>query len=332
MPRTIRQVERQLYILLLLSWYQEGITVKELHAKLLAEGISVSPRTIRRDLDDLTLASFPLYEEKRGKTVYFKAGKFKMPDTYFTFEEMAALHFLKELLEPVSFLPVTQSAYRIICQSIANLPHLNKKFIQNLKQYFKVELALLDPQEKISRAVLESLSKAVLEHRVIKVLYYSFSSDALGEREIEPYFITIKNNHYYLIGYCRLRQEVRDFRVSRFRDVSLQDEHFTRKKRFSYQDYIRHSWKILKNEKIYPLKIRFDARSARFVKEYHGDQADRLKELPDGSLLFYRRVAGLEEVLPWVLSFGAGAEVLCPAELRAAVKKHLQQMQALYCR
>lgn len=238
MSENIKQVERQLYILSLLSWYPEGITVKELHRKLSFEGINVSQRTVRRDLDNLTLANFPLFEEKKGNTIYYKVRKFKLPDACFTFSELVALYFLKELLEPISFLPVAKNAHRFIYEIIENLPRLNQKFIINLQDHFIIEQTLLNPQEKTSRLILETLSKAIIEHKVISATYYSFSSNTLTEREIEPYFITINNRHYYLVGYCHLRNEVRDFRVSRFQKVAITDISYTQKKSFSYQDYI----------------------------------------------------------------------------------------------
>ena len=87
---------------------------------------------------------------------------------------------------------------------------------------------------------------------------------------------------------------------------------------------------MVKDKEIYDIKIKFTPRIARFVKEYESWRAGRLKELPDGSLVFSRRVAGFEEIIPWVLSFGGEAEVLNPQELREAVVGHLKKMQSVY--
>jgi proteasome accessory factor B len=327
---SIRQVERQLFILFLLDCYRDGISAAELHQKLLDEGIEVSLRTVRRDLDDLTLANFPIFEERKGKVTLYKIKQFHLPSIHFTVNELLGLYFLKELLIPVSSLPVMRHAYKFISQAIEGLPRLKKKFIHNLKEHCKVECMLMDTEENVSQEMLELLNRAIFDSKVIQAHYYSFSSDSLSQREIEPYYIIIKNRHYYLVGYCRMRAEVRDFRISRFRQVTIKDECFSGKSTFSYEDYVRYSWGILKGGDIHELEVRFSPWIARFVKEYHHLKADSIEELPDGSLLFCRRVAGLEEVLPWVLSFGSSVEVLRPPELREAVIQHLQQMKSLY--
>ena len=330
MKNVLKQVERQFYVLSLLGRSREGITVKELHSMLQKDGIDVSARTVRRDLDDLTLANFPIYEEKRGNSTRYMLKKMELRPVPFSINELIGLYFLKELLYPVSSLPVIQDAYGLIFRSIEDLPQPDRKFILSLREHFKIDYLLMDPEENISSEILETLGKGIVYNLVIRASYYSFRSNAVTEREIEPYHLIIKNRHYYLIGYCRERGEVRDFRVSRFRHVELTSEQFNQAPDYSYADYIRHSWHILKDKEIYDIKIRFTPRKARFVKEYERQHADRLKELRDGSLIFCRRVAGLEEVVPWVLSFGGEAEVLSPPELREAVVEHLKKMQSTY--
>ncbi|NLC10965.1 MAG: WYL domain-containing transcriptional regulator [Firmicutes bacterium] len=330
MKNSIKQVERQLYILTLLSLCQEGLTIKELHARLQRDGIAVSTRTVRRDLNNLSMAKFPIYEEKKGKDTRYFLRKLELKAVPFSIGELIGLYFLKELLSPVSSLPVIQDAYNIISKSIKGLPRLDRKFILNLKDQLKIDHLLMDPEEEIPGKILKILGQAIADGRVIKARYYSFHSDAVSERYIEPYHIIMKNRHYYLIGYCRERCEMRDFRISRFQDLALTEEYFEKAKNFSYADYIKHSWHILKNKEVFEMKVKFTPQKARFVKEYYSHQADRLKECADGSLLFYRRVAGLEEVIPWVLSFGGEVEVLSPPELKETVLKHLQRMQATY--
>jgi len=43
------------------------------------------------------------------------------------------------------------------------------------------------------------------------------------------------------------------------------------------------------------------------------------------------RVGGLGEVKRWVLSFGAGAELLEPPELKAALTRDVERLYCTYC-
>lgn len=84
MKNPVKQVERQLYILSLLSWSQEGLTVREIHTRLQKDGIDVSMRTVRRDLDDLTLANFPIYEKKKSNATCYLLKKMELRPVSFS--------------------------------------------------------------------------------------------------------------------------------------------------------------------------------------------------------------------------------------------------------
>lgn len=83
-------------------------------------------------------------------------------------------------------------------------------------------------------------------------------------------------------------------------------------------------------ERIYPTQyqvcVRFDpACRWRLVEEYG---ADSFAVQPDGSLLFHRGFPDADSVISWILTFGDGAELLEPAELReqlGAVVRRLAQ-------
>ncbi|MDI3534163.1 MAG: hypothetical protein PWQ82_528 [Thermosediminibacterales bacterium] len=325
-----KQIERQLFILSLLGWKKDGYTANELHKRLLNEGIVVSQKTIRRDLDTLSILNFPIYEEETEKGLCFKLNKIEISRFQFTIEELISLYFLKEILSPVSNLPITKNAYNFISQIITNLPKINQKFIDDVKDFFKVDFRLLDPTTEISSEVLKALETAINERKVIKMKYYSFSSDTLLWREVEPYCIAFKNQNFYLTGFCRKNHEIRDFRISRIKDLKVKDETFVIDDGFSYRDYIKDSWEILKSQKIYHVKLKFSPGKARFIKEYYRTKAHKIEELSDGSIIFERRVAGLEEISSWVLSFGGEVEVIEPVELKEKIIKEAEKMAEIY--
>jgi len=61
------QIERQLYILSLLSESRVGYSIDELKKNLDAIGVDVSKKTIERDIDFLSTGNFFVTEEKRNK-------------------------------------------------------------------------------------------------------------------------------------------------------------------------------------------------------------------------------------------------------------------------
>jgi proteasome accessory factor B len=78
--------------------------------------------------------------------------------------------------------------------------------------------------------------------------------------------------------------------------------------------------------------VRFDKGVASWIVGGHWHPTQQIEKQADGSLIFRVTVSGYEEMLYWVLSFGAQAEVLEPAPLRAAVAEAADRMMARYCR
>jgi predicted DNA-binding transcriptional regulator YafY len=76
--------------------------------------------------------------------------------------------------------------------------------------------------------------------------------------------------------------------------------------------------------------IRFSTAVAKRAAETRWHPSQTLEEQPDGTLVWRGRVAGLREIRIWILGWGADAEVLEPAELRASITDELERARAVY--
>jgi proteasome accessory factor B len=78
------------------------------------------------------------------------------------------------------------------------------------------------------------------------------------------------------------------------------------------------------------VRIRFAARRALYVREHDWHPTQRIARLPNGEIELTMEVGPGDELASWVLSFGADAEVLEPALLRAQVAGELARAQQRY--
>ncbi|WP_248958751.1 helix-turn-helix transcriptional regulator [Sphaerisporangium perillae] len=73
-------------------------------------------------------------------------------------------------------------------------------------------------------AVARVIEEALLHRRVLRIVYEA-RSGAMTEREVEPgVFIGGRGGFWYLVGWCRLREDVRVFRLDRIVSAALTDE------------------------------------------------------------------------------------------------------------
>src|SRR5690606_23719988 len=113
---------------------------------------------------------------------------------------------------------------------------------------------------------LYDIIQATLSQHTIRAVYYTQSRDEESTREIDPYYLVPRDHRFYLIGYCHMANDIRTFRISRFRDVQPMNRTFD-KGDFNLKAYLKHTWSIERGEGQIRFKIKFHPHVARYVKE-----------------------------------------------------------------
>lgn len=327
--REVSQIERQLYILALLSSGKKGYTISEIHKNLDMVGINISRRTVERDIDYMSTGSFFLMEERRSNKIFYMAKKFGIENMMLTTSELISLHFIKELLKSYTMLDIGNTARYLIDRIIKDLPQLNKAYIEMLSELLKVKESFIGLEKHLDEEIIRTVRKGIELHKTLLIKYHSFTSNTETERKFDPYIIEIYEGCYHLIGYCHLRESIRDLRISRIKEIKLLDDTYERPKRF-YENYKKDRFSKLAGEENIELILKFSGEGARYVLEYESAKADILIQNDDGSILFQRATTMTPEIIKWVLSFGADVVVIEPKAVREAITKHAKGMLRKY--
>lgn len=309
------QIERQLYILSLLSESKNGCTIEDINKYLFKVGIEVSKKTIERDIDYLSVVNFPVSEEKRGKETYYTSEKFGLEDISFTLNELISLYFLKEIINSYSALEIGTSASILIDRIISHLPQINRNYIESLNKLVKVNPIEVVREKAINPEYLKSIRDAISFRKKLWICYCAFNSEETTERYVNPYMLEIHKGCYHLVGYCHLRKNIREFRISRMKDLKVMDESFEKPEDF-YEEYKKSKFDKLSGEKEINLKLKFKGLAARFIKEYEYEKADLITPIEDDEILFEKNTTMSPEIVKWVLGYGSSVVVLEPKELK----------------
>ncbi|MCD0451483.1 WYL domain-containing protein [Actinocorallia sp. API 0066] len=73
---------------------------------------------------------------------------------------------------------------------------------------------LLTPLDPDTARRARVLAQAITERRVVR-LHYADERNRVSHREVEPVTTLVHRDHWYLVGWCRLRRGVRAFRLDR---------------------------------------------------------------------------------------------------------------------
>lgn len=183
-----------------------------------------------------------------------------------------------------------------------------------------VDLSSFDPKG-LSRLV-EGLTTAIRENRLVRFTYAS--PQGIGPRAAEPCRLFYRLSAWYLLAYCRQRQDFRTFKLARITGLKVLEERFRPREvpegKLDFREYFAgEGW---------TLRALFDPRAAwRLIEEY-GEGA--FVPQADGGLLLERRFVSWENLLAWVLSFGEDVQVLEPPELREELRRQGEKLAERY--
>jgi len=306
-----------------------GVTIDELAALC-----DVTTRTIRRDLQALEEAGFPLFDDKTsddGKTRWRVNGQaFKGLAAGLTVSELCALYFSRTLVESLSGTPFRddlESAFDKLSGVLT--PHM-REFLDQLPRVIATKADPLrrrgdDPkQQSLTARALE----ATLHNRQASITYYSKSSDRTKTYLVHPYRLAHAQGGLYLLAYVPEYGEVRTFAMERIQEISLLEERFTSIEELPDAAF-PHSLGVHSGppERV---EIEFQAAVADYVRAREWHPSQQLRDAEAGGLHMTLDVCLDRALQSWILSFGPFARVIGPERLAKEIASQFEEARAQY--
>jgi predicted DNA-binding transcriptional regulator YafY len=296
----------------------------------LAERTGVTTRTIRRDLEALQLAGFPLYDESHDGRKYWKLEQkaFKRLDaTGFTFAELSALYFSRTLVECLAATPFQKDVASAFDRLFEALTPSMRQFLDRLPLVIQ---AKADPGARAAGArgrEIGQLLDATLQHRRVLMRYHSFSSDREKAYTIEPYRVVFAQGALYVVAFVPEYGQTRTFALDRIKTLSVTEDRFEPNE--VEEEAFAHSLGVHQGppERI---EVAFEPRIARYIRERVWHPSQEVHDRPDGGVLLTLNVSNDFALRSWILGFGPLAKVVSPAGLAAEIARELGAARALY--
>lgn len=304
------RADRLLAMLLLLQ------TRGKLTAQILAEELEVSRRTILRDVDALSIAGVPIYTDSGH------GGGIALDEHYRT--QLTGLHtpevqalFVAEHSTVLRDVGLQDAAQQLTLKLLAALPASHRLSVEHVRQRLLIDSTWWW-RDSEPPAFWNDLQQAVYEDRVIECVYERHEGDIV-ERTLEPYSLIHKASHWYLAA--RRDGEFRIYRIVRFHDVRLSENHFSRVPDFD----LPHFWETRLQEFVdsfaqYHCTLRVHPERIAFVKGLAPGRWQEVATDDDSGWATLQLVMD-SLLLAKMLVFGLGTDVdvVAPAELAAQV-------------
>ena len=294
-------------------------------AQDLADEHGVTERTIRRDIEALQEAGFPLFDERTdGRKVWRLVEGYKQRLTQtFTLAELSALYFSKNLMSFLGGAPFAQDLDAAFAKIREALPARSLPYLARIQDLFS---ARPDPWKDYSNKqdIIAQLIDAVLHQRRATIEYFSFKSKRTKTYTVDPYRLVYWHGGLYLYARAEEHGEVRTFAVERVEKIEVRDETFEVPPDFSVSEYARGAFGIA-GGKPEAVEIAFEAAAAGYIRERVWHESQSLEEGPGHGVTLRMNVSPGFELKSWIKGFLPHVRVLKPAKLRAEIAKELEQ-------
>ncbi len=300
----------------------------------LARRTGVTTRTIRRDLEALQAAGFPLFDEvhdgKKYWTLEQRAFR-RLDDTGFTLAELSALYFSRTLAECLAATPFQRDVRSAFDKLAAALTPGMRQFLDRLPLVMQAKrdagAPIADATPARHGGKVAQLLDATLHHRRVAMRYRSLSSGRDKDYVAEPYRLVFSRGALYLTAFVPEYGEFRTFAVERMLSLSVSEERFEPVE--IEGEAFAHSLGVHEGppERV---EIVFEPRIVPYVKEREWHPSQQIHDEADGSIVLTLNVCNDFALRSWILGFGPLARVVSPPHLAAQILAELEGARLRY--
>ena len=219
----------------------------------LAERLEVDRRTVRRYITTLQDLGVPVHGVRGRHGGYRLQPGFRLPPLMLTDDEALAvsLGLLLSQRLGISIDPgSTESASAKLARVLPIPLGEQARAVRDV-----VSLAQPEAEFEVDRELLGRLSRAAGKRQRVHLHYRTWQQNE-SQRDVDPYGLVYLVQRWYLIGYCRMREDLRMFRLDRIEHCRILDATFEPPEEFDCLEYATNALATMPG--YWSVKVRLD--------------------------------------------------------------------------
>jgi predicted DNA-binding transcriptional regulator YafY len=291
-------------------------------AEEISKRYSISLRTVYRDLKALEEAGVPIGVES-GKG-YFLVEGYHLPPVMFTREEASSFMVAEKILAQSTDHSIFGPFKSALTKIRAVLKIEEKKMAENLESCISVSTFPFTPS---SSGFMIDILKAISDKLKISIVYHASHDDQVTTRLIDPIGVIYYGMDWHLIAFCNLRDDFRDFRISRIKELKISNLYNNGHDNYSLEAYYQCLSESIDLEQV---RVCFDKSVIKDMgsqKYYHGLISEIETEL--GTEMIFASNS-LDYIGKWLLTFMGKVEIISPPKLIEMMQNFAKEIQQKY--
>lgn len=299
------------------------------NAKILAEKFEISGRTAQRDIEFMRdRLGAPLDYQHQRKGYFYSDSSYELPSIWFNEDNIIALSLAVRIASSIPDTGTKQKLFTLLEKIFITHSRDGQLTFEELTG--KISVKNIE-YSKVNESFFLLIVNALFNGTPLLIHYGSPHSKQETERTILPLHLIQYMGSWHIIAFCTLRNELRDFALSRIRHIKQSEVNVQIPGKLpSIKEYTRKHFGIMQGGKTRQVCLKFSASVAEWILEqiWHPDQKTELQE--DGSLLMIFPVADFRELKRKVLSYGSEVQVIKPKKLKDEVIDEIGKMGKIY--
>jgi predicted DNA-binding transcriptional regulator YafY len=296
----------------------------------LMDELDCSRPTVYRDIAFLRDGLGAPVEGKEGESAWYydeaDGERFELPGLWLSSEELLALLAAHQLL--------TRTGTDVLGGALAPLKSRIDKLLaeQVGGQRWPVERVrvIASGARRLDQTAFRAVAGAVLARKRLGFDYLARSTNERSKRQVSPQRLTHYRDNWYLDAWDHEREALRSFSIDRIQHAHAGKEAARDIDEDTLNQHFAASYGIFSGAPKGTATILFSAKAARWVADEHWHSRQEGHFLPDGRYQLRVPYSNARELLMDVLRYGADAEIVEPAALRAQARSLLQLALSAY--
>ena len=299
---------------------------EDLKERIAESGRRPSTRTLRRYLAVLADAGFPIYFD-RAANVYKFAEGYSLRQLDLSSGELFGLVALRSLGASIGG-TIGASIDDVAEKLVGSAGRSARAKVEARSPVaFRFSEVALD---KRGEAAFGLLSSAERSSRSVRFTYRDKEGRS-STRTVDPYGFIINSGRVYCVAFDHTRNDKRTFAVDNVSEPLVLASTFVRPSDFDVEIYAKASISgVLHNDRTIEVRVRFAKRVAKAAAAARVVSDRTITRKRNGSVEIVYRVADADELVRWVLGWGAQAEIVDPQSARDRIAELAAEIAAKY--
>jgi predicted DNA-binding transcriptional regulator YafY len=288
----------------------------------IAQRFSVSLRTVYRDIKALDEAGIPIIGEA-GQGYSLVEG-YRLPPVMFTQDEAQAFLIAEKIFEKVTDKGSSDHFRSAMLKIKAVLRTAEKDRLEELAP--QVEVIRMRNQLQVGKKseFLQSILDSLSSKNLIEIIYTTFEEERTNSRIIEPVGVYYSFEQWYLIAWCRLRKDYRNFRIDRIQELKVLTEkyqtnsHPTLKE---FLDQVRHT------ENLTQIEIFVPASAEKYIREQKYNQGFVNEKRTETGIEMTFVTSSMEGFIRWMLMMADKIKIVSPPEAKERLRELIEEIE-----